>query len=663
MVFALSHLLSSRPLTDDDIARQTHIPQPKRLELLHKVAEQDAGTKRWALRDRAYKELEIWKFKYPSEEDRECAIDNAIRAFDRTRLSKDDKLWQLLLPETERGKGKCLSRLHNNIHLASTIDKPHLLGKMSPLPAADADATTANPGRLTPLAGSTALARSSSAAGKPVSIEKRLKESQKLRAAEETKEHKKSHRDSKVTATPTLESSRTPTTKSVTKTGNRAYKSEAVVHSSDDDSDGEMDRRFTEHEWKNGLEGGLVSGSKPNYEGRHPTDLTPLQEAKRIRGLPPSKKPPGRPKVSPRHHREESSSSDEQPLQAKAAARGTKIAAIGSRNVSPKKIGNRTPIDHSNDTSPAAIGMKGSVRKDMLSKRIGKEAAATASGKTTPNHLSVNAGKSPLVHPTLNSGKNTPAHPSGFGKTKTPSPPGRPAGSTPSMFGSFQPKPQQLVRKAAPNGGGGSTKGHKASNSVSSVGRPAESKKRLASDVVDDSDRPLKAAKRSPLPDARTTKMVAPSQTNGRNAETTLKRKANNGASGMNDHDGGPIKHRRTESSSAQSVTYSSSSGNSHTTTARTSIASPSPPAHGGWLARSPSVTSSASEAGKSSWERALDDAERFRTILYPQYQALYDKLQSRKSDEVSREDTEKLWKLHQQLKVMKRQISTAANA
>merc|ERR1711881_404091 len=46
-----------------------------------------------------------------SEEDRQAAIENAIRAFDRMRLPKDDPLWQKLLPKADRGKGITLSKL------------------------------------------------------------------------------------------------------------------------------------------------------------------------------------------------------------------------------------------------------------------------------------------------------------------------------------------------------------------------------------------------------------------------------------------------------------------------------------------------------------------------------------------------------------------------
>lgn len=79
-------------------------------ELLPKIGRrQDTGDK-WQLTDKAFREINPFKFPYQSPGDREQAIENAIKAFDRQRLAKDDKLWQILLPREERGKGTCLSR-------------------------------------------------------------------------------------------------------------------------------------------------------------------------------------------------------------------------------------------------------------------------------------------------------------------------------------------------------------------------------------------------------------------------------------------------------------------------------------------------------------------------------------------------------------------------
>lgn len=69
---------------------------------------------KWDLSDRAFKELDPWKFNYERQEDRVLAVDRAVSAFDRMRLSTQDKIWQLLLPKADRGKNKVLSKL--NLH-------------------------------------------------------------------------------------------------------------------------------------------------------------------------------------------------------------------------------------------------------------------------------------------------------------------------------------------------------------------------------------------------------------------------------------------------------------------------------------------------------------------------------------------------------------------
>lgn len=61
--------------------------------------------------DKAFKDLDIWKFPYPTPEDRQFAIDRAVKAFDRLRLARTDALWQKLLPQNERGRGKVISKL------------------------------------------------------------------------------------------------------------------------------------------------------------------------------------------------------------------------------------------------------------------------------------------------------------------------------------------------------------------------------------------------------------------------------------------------------------------------------------------------------------------------------------------------------------------------
>ena len=110
----LNHLLAISPATEKDLRQKTHLPADVLAKALKVLAKFNPDTSEWKLNDKIYKELDLWKFKYPSQSVRQKAIDSSVRAYDRMRLSRDDHHWQLLLPEDERGKGKVLSRL--NLH-------------------------------------------------------------------------------------------------------------------------------------------------------------------------------------------------------------------------------------------------------------------------------------------------------------------------------------------------------------------------------------------------------------------------------------------------------------------------------------------------------------------------------------------------------------------
>ncbi|KAL4764041.1 uncharacterized protein BDW70DRAFT_130246 [Aspergillus foveolatus] len=106
------HLLAIRAVSTKFLARQTRSSIEDCTTLAQKYGiENRIDPEKFDLRDKVYRELDVWKFPYPSQEDRQEAIENAISAFDRMRISRSDKLWQNLLPKEERGKGKCLSRL------------------------------------------------------------------------------------------------------------------------------------------------------------------------------------------------------------------------------------------------------------------------------------------------------------------------------------------------------------------------------------------------------------------------------------------------------------------------------------------------------------------------------------------------------------------------
>ena len=109
----LLHLLAIRPVSEKFLSQKLHCSPEDCNQILQKVGKPARlDPSKWDLSDRAFKELDVWKFRYPSQDDRQAAIDRAVSAFDRMRLSREDKIWQVLLPKAERGKGKILSKLH-----------------------------------------------------------------------------------------------------------------------------------------------------------------------------------------------------------------------------------------------------------------------------------------------------------------------------------------------------------------------------------------------------------------------------------------------------------------------------------------------------------------------------------------------------------------------
>lgn len=117
----LIHLLAVRQVSVKFLAQKTCCSQEECKEVLQKVGRESLlDPEKWDLSDKSFKELDVWKFAYPSDVDRKFAIDRAVSAFDRMRVSREENLWQMLLPKHERGKGKILSKL--NLH-AGPIQK------------------------------------------------------------------------------------------------------------------------------------------------------------------------------------------------------------------------------------------------------------------------------------------------------------------------------------------------------------------------------------------------------------------------------------------------------------------------------------------------------------------------------------------------------------
>ncbi|RYP62654.1 hypothetical protein DL769_007216 [Monosporascus sp. CRB-8-3] len=95
---------------------------------LEKVATYDESSKKWSLKKLFWKELDVWNYHYDCAEDRQAAIDNAIKQYDKQRIGTTSPEWERLLPPEERGQGKTLSKLQatlanrNITHVQKTED-------------------------------------------------------------------------------------------------------------------------------------------------------------------------------------------------------------------------------------------------------------------------------------------------------------------------------------------------------------------------------------------------------------------------------------------------------------------------------------------------------------------------------------------------------------
>ena len=109
------HRLAVCPATEevirrykDDVTTNTEFKTA-----LEKVADFDNGM--WTLKQRSFRDLDVFSYEEYTLEERQTAIDNAVRVFDRLRLGGSEPEWERLLPEEERGTGKILSKLQAKI--------------------------------------------------------------------------------------------------------------------------------------------------------------------------------------------------------------------------------------------------------------------------------------------------------------------------------------------------------------------------------------------------------------------------------------------------------------------------------------------------------------------------------------------------------------------
>lgn len=122
--FPIIHELAVRDLSFDELFKKYDGGTDEEFSAaLKKVADFEEGSQKWALKRGYWKELDVQEYDYNSPEDRQKAIDNAVRQYDRMRIGVLDPLWQKLLPKAERNKGTCLSKVQAAIANKGSIPK------------------------------------------------------------------------------------------------------------------------------------------------------------------------------------------------------------------------------------------------------------------------------------------------------------------------------------------------------------------------------------------------------------------------------------------------------------------------------------------------------------------------------------------------------------
>jgi len=102
----LIHLLALGSDSERNIAMKTHAPVDLCLRILQRIGNRARAGNHWQLVDDIYRDLDLWKFPYGSQKDRDLAIENASAAFARLGLPKDAPEWDLLVNPVERGRVK-----------------------------------------------------------------------------------------------------------------------------------------------------------------------------------------------------------------------------------------------------------------------------------------------------------------------------------------------------------------------------------------------------------------------------------------------------------------------------------------------------------------------------------------------------------------------------
>ncbi|KAL2137915.1 hypothetical protein VTI28DRAFT_3284 [Corynascus sepedonium] len=122
--FPLMHELAVQDLSREELLEKWDGTEEEFNAALDKVASFDKDLQKWVLKKNCWKDLDIFEYDYSDNDRRQKAITNAIKWFDRNRVSASDPLWQKLLPKADRGKGICLSNLQVTLAKGPVMQAP-----------------------------------------------------------------------------------------------------------------------------------------------------------------------------------------------------------------------------------------------------------------------------------------------------------------------------------------------------------------------------------------------------------------------------------------------------------------------------------------------------------------------------------------------------------
>ncbi|KAI1501166.1 hypothetical protein F5X99DRAFT_210431 [Biscogniauxia marginata] len=124
--FALVHELAARDRTLEYLKDVWMGPEEEFQSTLEKVSSYEASIDKYSLKKMYWKELDVWNYDYDNPEDRQAAIDNAIKQYDKQRTGTSDPAWERLLAPDDRGKGIILSKLQATLAKGNITPAPRI---------------------------------------------------------------------------------------------------------------------------------------------------------------------------------------------------------------------------------------------------------------------------------------------------------------------------------------------------------------------------------------------------------------------------------------------------------------------------------------------------------------------------------------------------------